>query len=431
MLEDELYAAFERLSPEKQALLNQELTRRAAVGRTVPRVPRSGELPCSFAQERLWYLDQADPGSAAYVMPASVELRGPLDVDALRRALSGIVTRHEVLRTGFVDRGGLPRQRIRPPAELPLPVEDLRGAPDPRAIVADRFRDEATRPFDLTGDPLIRAGLLRLAKDEHVLLLTTHHIVSDGWSLGVLRRELAALYTAFVAGGPDPLPPLPFQYADFAAWQRNRMDDTALLDQLAHWRTRLADAPVLELFPDHVRPARPSAEGSSVPVRFPAEVVARVDRLAQRCQSTRFMVLLSAFVVVLWRWSAQDDLVVSTPVAGRNPPETEDLVGFFVNTLALRFDLSGDRSSARGQWTSSTAPRARSRSTWTSRPSPGSTRSSPAEDPLPRRTPGERGGQVTVQDVPLRVKAVGSAVLPVCVAWKPMFTEAFGAIAGL
>jgi amino acid adenylation domain-containing protein len=342
MLEDELYAAFERLSPEKQALLNQELARRAAVGRTVPRVPRSGELPCSFAQERLWYLDQADPGSAAYVMPAAVELRGPLDVNVLRRALSGIVARHEVLRTGFVDRGGLPRQRIRPPAELPLPVEDLRGAPDPRAIVADRFRDEATRPFDLTGDPLIRAGLLRPADDEYVLLLTTHHIVSDGWSLGVLRRELAALYTAFVAGEPDPLPPLPFQYADVAAWQRNRMDDTALLDQLAHWRTRLADAPVLELFPDHTRPARPSAEGSSVPMRFPAEVVARVDRLAQRCQSTRFMVLLSAFVVVLWRWSAQDDLVVSTPVAGRNPPETEDLVGFFVNTLALRFDLSGD-----------------------------------------------------------------------------------------
>ncbi|TDV43221.1 non-ribosomal peptide synthetase [Actinophytocola oryzae] len=340
MLEDDLYAAFERLSPEKRALLTQELTRKAAVGHTVPLVPRTDELPCSFAQERLWYLDQADPGSAAYVMPAAVELRGPLDVDVLRRALSGIVARHEALRTGFVERNGLPHQRIRPPEELALPVEDLRGTP--RAVVADRFRDEATRPFDLTGDLLVRASLLRVADDEHVLFLTTHHIVSDGWSLGVLRHELAALYTAFANGEPDPLPPLPFQYADFAAWQRNRMDDPALLDQLAHWRARLADAPVLELFPDHARPARRTDAGSSVPMRFPAEVVARIDRLAERSRSTRFMVLLSAFVVVLWRWSGQDDLVVSTPVAGRNPTETEDLVGFFVNTLALRFDLSGD-----------------------------------------------------------------------------------------
>ncbi|GAB3465548.1 non-ribosomal peptide synthetase [Actinophytocola sediminis] len=342
MPEDELYAAFERLSPAKQALLTQELTRRSTAGPAVPRVPRGADLPCSFAQERLWYLDQVDAGSAAYAMPAAVALTGPLDRDALRRALSAIVARHEVLRTGFTGRDGLPAQRIRPAADLPVPVEDLRAEPDVDAAVAARFRDQATRPFVLADGALVRAVLLHTAADEHVLLLTTHHIVSDGWSLGVLRHELATLYAAFAAHEPDPLPPLPFQYADFAAWQRDRATDPAVLDQLAHWRARLADAPVLELPADHPRTARRGAAGSSVPMRLRPEVMARVERLADQHQSTSFMVLLAAFVVVLWRWSGQDDLVVGTPVAGRNPPETEDLVGFFVNTLALRFDVSAD-----------------------------------------------------------------------------------------
>jgi amino acid adenylation domain-containing protein len=343
--EDDLYQAYARLSPDKQALLTRELARRAgrAAG-PIPTVDRTGPMPCSFAQERLWFLAQVDTASAAYAMPAAVRMSGRLDVEVLRRALSGIVERHEVLRTNFVAVDGVPKQIVRPSTALPVPITDLGGLPETERAkaVADQFRDEAVRPFDLEHDPLIRGRLLRLADDDHVLLLTTHHIVSDGWSLGVLRSELAELYAAHRDGRPPSLTELDLQYADFASWQRERMRSEAVLGQLGYWRDRLAGAPALELPADLPRSAQRSARGASVPVRLDAETVRRIDQLAERAQATQFMVLLAAFAVLLWRWSGQDDLVVGTPVANRNPPETEPLIGFFVNTLALRLDVSGN-----------------------------------------------------------------------------------------
>ena len=306
---------------------------------------RSRPLPLSFSQHRLWLFDRLQPGSPAYNLGGAHLLRGPLDVFALERAIGGVMERHESLRTVFALADGEPVQVVLPAAPFQLPVDDLSAVPrEERAAEARRrIADEARAPFDLAAGPLFRARLLRIASDEHVLLLTAHHVVTDGWSFGIVFRELAALYAANVRGADAGLPPLPVQYADFAAWQREHLAGDALDAQLAWWRAHLAGAPaVLDLPADRPRPATPSFAGARRAGALDAETVAALRALARREGATLYMVLLAAFDVLLSRWSGQDDVVVGSPIAGRTAAETERLVGFFVNTLALRADLSGD-----------------------------------------------------------------------------------------
>ena len=309
-------------------------------------VPRTGPLPLSFAQERLWFLEQMDPGSPLYNIPMALRLAGPLDTDALERALAEVVRRHEVLRTRLVDDDGRPRQEIVPAdlAGFQLEVDDLRSRPDAEAEARKTGEREAARSFDLSRPPLLRARLTRLADDQHLLLLVMHHAVSDGWSMGVLVREAAALYRAFAAGQPSPLPELPVQYADFAVWQRAWLDGDELARQLAHWKDALRDASPLELPTDRPRPARLSLRGKRLSFTLPAALRAELERVGQAEGATLFMTLLAGFTALLHRHSGQDDLCVGTPVAGRTRLETEPLIGFFVNTLVLRTDLTGQPS---------------------------------------------------------------------------------------
>ncbi|MEW5929506.1 MAG: amino acid adenylation domain-containing protein [Gemmatimonadota bacterium] len=313
----------------------------------IERVSRDGPLPLSFAQQRLWVLDRLEPGSAAYNMPGALRLRGPLHAPALRAAVAELVRRHEALRTTFAEQGGAPVQVVRPPAPLPLPLVDLRALPGAaRERHAERLASvEARRPFDFARGPLLRTTLVRLGDEDHVLLLTLHHVVSDGWSMGVLVREVFALYDAFSRGGPSPLPELPVQYADYAVWQRRWLSGEALERQLAWWRERLAAAPpLLELPTDRPRPALPRHRGAACPLHLDAALAGELRALGRREGVTLFMTLLAGFAVVLGRWAGQEDVVVGTPIAGRTRRETEGLIGFFLNTLALRTDLSGNPS---------------------------------------------------------------------------------------
>ncbi|HEX2190338.1 MAG TPA: condensation domain-containing protein, partial [Longimicrobiaceae bacterium] len=304
-------------------------------------------MPPSFAQQRLWFIDQLDPGSAAYNLRFPLRLRGTLDVPVLRRALSAVVARHEALRTVFAAEGGEPVQVVRPPEPVPFPAVDLgRLAEERREAEAARLAgEEALRPFDLSRGPLLRATLLRLGDGDHAALFTMHHVVSDGWSMGVLVRELSALYHAFSRGEPSPLPELPVQYADYAVWQRERVSGEALEAQLAWWRERLAGAPpTLELPADRPRLPAGEAPAQTCLVELPPGLTRRLRELAQAEGATPFMALLAGFSLLLARYSGQDDVVVGSPIAGRTRSELEGLIGFFVNTLALRTDLSGDPS---------------------------------------------------------------------------------------
>jgi amino acid adenylation domain-containing protein len=309
------------------------------------RAERPARLPLSFAQERLWFLDRMDPGSAAYVMSWGLRITGELDEDALRRALTEIVRRHEVLRTVFTEDEEGPAQRILPAAPVDLAFEDVSAldADAREARVQAAAAEEAGTPMDLETGPIFRARLLRLAPEQHALLFALHHAAGDVWSMGVLVRELSALYDAFRAGGPTPLPELPTQYADYALWQRRRLSGEVLERQVDFWRAQLDGAPaLLELPTDRPRPAVQGSAGATLTLRLPAELAAGLRALAQREEATLFMVMLAAFQALLARYSGQSDVVVGSPVAGRTRKEVEGLVGLFVNTLALRTDLSGD-----------------------------------------------------------------------------------------
>jgi amino acid adenylation domain-containing protein len=316
-----------------------------SAARALPR--RAGTAPLSFAQQRLWFLHQLAPRSAAYHVPGVLTLAGRLHPGVLAAALGEIVRRHEALRTVFVLERGEPVQVVLPPrpaGERPLPLVDLGGLPAGRRIAeAGRLgAAEARRPFGLATGPLLRTLLLRLAKGEHRLTVVMHHIVSDGWSLGVMLDELAALYDAFAAGRPSPLPPLPLQYADFAAAQRQEAQ--ALEGQLAYWREQLAGAPALELPADRPRAAVLSDRGAALGVALGPELTRGLQNLARREGATPFMVLLAAWWALLHRSSGQDDLTVGCPVAGRDRPEVEPLIGCFVNTLPMRVRLEGEPS---------------------------------------------------------------------------------------
>ncbi|HYU31238.1 MAG TPA: 2,3-diaminopropionate biosynthesis protein SbnA [Thermoanaerobaculia bacterium] len=309
-------------------------------------VPRDGAqegLPLSFAQQRLWLIDQLEPGNPAYNVPLAVRLTGEVAPALVERIFAEVVRRHEALRTMFASREGQPVQVVAPPEPAPrLPLIDLSGLAR-EAEVRTLLREEARRPFDLQRGPLLRLRLVRLAPAEHLLMITLHHIVADAWSMGVLLREVAALYAAFSQGRPSPLPALPVQYADFAVWQRSWLQGAALEAQLAYWRRQLAGAPaVLELPLDRPRPAVQTFRGAARPIALPPALSEGVRELGRSEGATPFMVLLAAWAVLLGRHAGQEDVVLGTPIAGRNRRELEDLIGFFVNTLALRTDLAGE-----------------------------------------------------------------------------------------
>ncbi len=308
-------------------------------------VPRDKPLPLSFAQLRLWFLDQLEPGNLFYNMPMAVRMVGQLDVDALERALNEIIRRHEVLRTTFADEGGEPYQVIHPEMRLEVPVEDLSDLPqaEREARALELARAEVRKPFNLAEGPLLRARLLKMDEDEHIAVLVLHHIVADAWSIGVFLGELAALYNAFVAGQPSPLPELPIQYADYAVWQRNWLQGEVLEKQLAYWREKLAGAPpLLELPTDRPRPAIQTANGATHNFVIPKDLADELNRLSKQENVTLFMTLLAGFKLLLARYAGMEDISVGSAIANRTRGETERLIGFFVNTLVLRTDLSGN-----------------------------------------------------------------------------------------
>jgi amino acid adenylation domain-containing protein len=310
-------------------------------------IARDGDLPLSSGQQRLWFLDQLEPGSPLYNNFAAIRLSGTVNVAALGQCLNEIVRRHEILRTTFTEVNGRPRQIIAPELTLPLPVEDLQSIPitEQEQAVMEKAMAAATRPFDLTEGPLLRLQLLQLAPDEHVILITMHHIISDGWSVGVLIQETAALYTAFANGAASPLLPLSIQYADYAAWQQAWLQDETVEDgvaaQLDYWRQQLANPPILELPTDRLRPAVQTANGANEWFNLPPELYKKLETLGQEIGATLFMTLTAVLQTLLHRYTGQEDICIGAPIANRNRSETENLIGFLLNTLVLRTDLSG------------------------------------------------------------------------------------------
>ncbi|HEU0054674.1 MAG TPA: amino acid adenylation domain-containing protein, partial [Longimicrobium sp.] len=307
-------------------------------------VSRAERLPLSFAQQGLWIVEQLGDLGSTYHIPLRLRLRGALDRAALVRALDGIVARHEALRTTFAETNGVPEQRVAP-AEgggFHLAEDDLEGRADAEAELGRVMAEEVRAPFDLGAGPLIRGRLVRLAADDHVLLVTVHHIVSDAWSMGVLLNEIAARYAAHREGREAELPALPIQYADYAAWQRRRVEGEGLAKQSEFWKRTLAGAPeLLELPTDRPRPAKADHTGAWLWMELDQTLTAGLKALSLRHGTTLFMTLLAGWATVLSRLAGQDDVVIGTPTAGRERRETEGLIGFFVNTLAVRLDLSG------------------------------------------------------------------------------------------
>ncbi|WP_259779431.1 non-ribosomal peptide synthetase [Aestuariispira ectoiniformans] len=305
--------------------------------------PRPDRLPLSFAQERLWFLDQLSVTGAAYNMPIALRLEGRLEMAALEAAFAGLVARHETLRTRFTaGPAGQPEQHVDAPGAVCFDHRDLSGETDPDAAARALIDVEAVRSFDLAEEQPLRVLLMRLGADRHVLLVTLHHIAADGWSLGVVVRDLTALYAEAVGGPAAALPGLPVQYADYALWQRDRLSGARLDAELDWWRGRLEGAPVLDLPTDRPRPPVQDFAGATIPVHLPVELMDGLSALSRREGATLFMTLLASFSVLLGRHAGQEDVVVGAPIANRTRAETEDLVGFFVNTLALRTELSDD-----------------------------------------------------------------------------------------
>lgn len=336
------------LSPEKrQRLLEQLKKQDRASGQARPsaiqRIDRTAEpLPLSFGQQRLWFLDQFEPGNVAYNIPAAYLLEGEINLPALERSLGEIVRRHEVLRTNYRDVDGRPELCLQEDWHFHLPVKDLSSLSSAeRSQTIERLMQEETqRPFDLKSDILLRATALRESDERTILLLTLHHIAGDGWSFGVLLRELDAIYKAFIADAPSPLGELPIQYLDYAHWQRRMLEGQALTSQLEYWKPRLAPMPtLLELPTDHPRPPLRTYGGQAFSVTIPGELTAALHALSKQENVTLFMTLLTAFQVLLSRYSGQKEIAVGSPIANRTQTEIEDLIGFFVNTLVFTTTL--------------------------------------------------------------------------------------------
>jgi amino acid adenylation domain-containing protein/non-ribosomal peptide synthase protein (TIGR01720 family) len=304
--------------------------------------PRPSIIPLSFAQQRQWFLNQLEPDSPLYTIPAAVQITGTFALSTFQQSLNAVLHRHEVLRTAFLTIDGQPTQIIQPHLEIEIPVLDLSHlAPIVQQAEIDRLiKLNATQTIAIQTPPLLRVQLLRLSTDRHIVLLALHHIIADGWSLGILVQELSSFYTAFLQQLPPPLSPLPIQYADFSIWQRSQSH--LLEHQLAYWQTQLQNAPIVELPTDRPRPAIRTLQGATLSFYLPPSLTAALQKLSQQSGCTLFMTLLAAFKVVLHRYTGSTDLIVGTAIANRNRAEIEGLIGFFINALALRTDLSGN-----------------------------------------------------------------------------------------
>jgi hypothetical protein len=306
-----------------------------SVGRIL-RAERGSRAPVSFQQERMWFLDRFEPGGSTFNLAAAVRFGGELDVLSLERALAELARRHESLRTRFEAEDGRPVQIIRPPGSVDLASEDLSTAADPERRLFHRIEEEAVAPFDLASRPAWRVSLLRLGPRDHTLVIAMHHIVTDGWSMGVLVRELGALYEAYSKGQESPLAELPIQYGDYAVWQRAWLEGGELDRQLDYWRRQLEGVEPLDLPADRTRKAVQSHAGARLRGRIDPDLAEPLRTLARAEGATLPMLLLAAYALVLQRWSGQDDFAIGIPVANRTREETEGLIGFFVNTLAVR-----------------------------------------------------------------------------------------------
>jgi amino acid adenylation domain-containing protein len=333
------------LSPESRALLEQRLLQTLAGKKraSAPAAKRES-APLSYSQQSLWFVEQLQPNSAAYNIPSALKLTGPLNVSALQKTLQKIVDRHDILRTRFVANDGKPTQFVRPSAQLDVPVEDVSALPAQQreAITRTLINQEVRRPFNLETDLMMRAKVIRLTAQEHVLLVNMHHIAADHWSFFLLYREIEEIYKAYAAGAEPQLAPLPTQYADFAAAQRERGEGT-LEKQLSWWKEQLSgELPILELPASRPRPATPSGNGARVPVRLPAKLSESLRKLSQAEGVTVFTLMTAAFQTLLYRYSGQENIIVGAPIGGRTRHETERLIGYFVNTVALKTDFSGE-----------------------------------------------------------------------------------------
>ena len=327
--------------PEIIAFLNR--VNLASKSRQTISLDRTENIPLSFAQQRLWFLDQMEPGNPLYNIAGAVRLKGSLDIAAFEQSFNEIVRRHEALRTTFQTIDGQAVQEIAPTLQLALPILDWRQLEEQETEVLRLAEDEAQQPFDLATGPLIRITLVRLADTEYVAILTMHHIVSDAWSLGVFVRELSTLYEAFSTGQPSTLPELPIQYPDFAAWQRQWLQGEVLDFQLSYWRKQLGgNLPVLQLPTDRPRPRVQTFRGARYSFSLDSQLTKALQQLSQQEEVTLFMTLLAAFKTLLYRYTFQEDILVGSPIANRNRTETEQLIGFFINTLVLRTDFSGN-----------------------------------------------------------------------------------------
>ncbi|MGC5012825.1 amino acid adenylation domain-containing protein [Streptosporangium sp. DT93] len=342
----DLRARLARLSPEQRAALEERMRRQPSPQRApgIPRRAGNGPAPLSFGQERLWFLQQLDPADASYNMFMVQRLRGRVSTEALRHALGRLVERHATLRARFTAREGSPVQEIGPPEPVEPDLIDLTGLPadERESRATELVADLTNRPFDLAAGPLLRVHLITLSRNDHVLCVVLHHIVADGWSLKILLGEFATLYGAHLEGREAVLPEPVLEYADYAAWQRERLDEEGVRRQLDYWGERLAGVPVLDVPADRPRSPVRSSNGDYAARRIGRELTAHLDRLARDERCTPFMVLLAAFQTLLGAHSGQDDVCVGSVIAGRERPELEHVVGFFPNTLALRADLSGD-----------------------------------------------------------------------------------------
>ncbi|MGA9771717.1 MAG: amino acid adenylation domain-containing protein [Blastocatellia bacterium] len=313
----------------------------------IPKASRDGDLPLSFAQQRLWIIHRLEPDNPAYNIPALVRLTGDLNFAALQQAINEVLRRHEALRTTFITSNGRPAQQISEKLTLEVPVMDLKDLPEAEREHCARhlITQEIWQPFDLAKGPTVRAHMLQLDSDENVILLTMHHIVSDAWSMGVLVREMAELYKAGSAGTPSPLPELAIQYADYAIWQRGLLQDEVISEQLDYWKRQLSEQPaVLALPTDRPRLATQSYRGASRSITLGRELTQSLKEISRQEGATLFMTLLAAFKVLLYHYTKQEDIIIGSPIAGRNRNEVEDMIGFFINALVLRTGLSGNPS---------------------------------------------------------------------------------------
>ena len=348
---NDLQKRLANLSPQQRELILEKLEQQQLLpitneSQAIPVISREQVIPLSFAQQRLWFLEQTRLTGNAYHIPLTIRLVGQLDEVALQQSLNQIIIRHETLRTTFSSVNDTPVQVIEPPFELELPKKDLSGLTpsQQKAQLQQLLEKENEQQFNLEVDPPIRAQLLKLGATEYLLQVTLHHIASDGWSMTVLTKELSAYYTAAVQKGPSPLPKLPIQYADFTVWQRNYLQGQTLQTQLDYWKQKLRELPQLQLPTDHPRPAVESFKGAGLPINLPASLTSKLTQLTQQQGVTLFMTLLAAFKVLLYRYSGQEQIAVGSPIANRNRKEIEGLIGFFVNSLVMYTDLSGEPS---------------------------------------------------------------------------------------